>query len=317
MAVNCFFAVSGFLITQSWLQAPRFGDFFRKRVLRIYPGWVAALLFRVLVVAPVLRPGHGLQLGNPATFGFLSQLVLHAPGQLKLLPGIDGPVNGSTWTIPFELMCYAIVAALGVLGLFRKPFLVLAFMLVLLLGTTLGSAQALRQVLHPATVIPHVPYYRLAFLSYFLCGSLFFLFRDRVPHSPWLFAASVALVVLTLGHLPLAGLLFVLLPTAGFHALFYLAFLPLGPLHAWARHGDLSYGVYLFAHPLQKLLIAGQFRGYHLSPMTLFLAAWVLACLAAVLRWRLVERPFLRLKPRSSQPPMEQTGVPAVAAEGA
>jgi len=73
---------------------------------------------------------------------------------------------------------------------------------------------------------------------------------------------------------------------------------------------------HLYAYPLQRILILEQFRGYHLTPMTLFLAAWVLACGAAALSWRLVERPALRLKPRSSLPPAERTGVPAVAAQG-
>ena len=317
LAVVCFFAISGFLITQSWQRAPRRGDFFQKRALRIYPGWVVALLFCVFIFGPILRPDHSLQLGNPMTFSFLSQLVLHDPGQLKLLPGIDGPVNGSTWTIPFELMCYIMVGALGLAGLFRRPTLLLVLALMLVLGMSFWPVSALRQVFHPAGGSPHQPYYRIEYAACFLSGALFFLFRDRIPHSPWLLAAAALLVGLTLGDLPLAGLFFVVLPTAGFYALFYLAFLPLGPFYAWAKHGDFSYGVYLYAYPLQRLLIAGQTHHYRLSHATLFLFAWVLACLAAVLSWRLVERPALRLKPRPASPPMEQTGVPAVAAEGA
>ena len=134
LAVDCFFAISGFLITQSWLRTPQMRDYFKKRALRIYPGWTVALVFCVLVVGPILRPDHTLQLGSPATFGFLSQLVLHDAGQLKILPGIPGAINGSTWTIPFELMCYVMVAVLGFLGLFRKPLLLLAFTLALVLS---------------------------------------------------------------------------------------------------------------------------------------------------------------------------------------
>ena len=155
------------------------------------------------------------------------------------------------------------------------------------------------------------------FVVFFLVGMLFFLFRDRIPHSPRLLAASVVLVGLTLGRLPLSGLLFVILPTFGFYILFYLAFLPAGKLYDWAKHGDLSYGIYLYAYPLQRILIAEQSHGCHLTPLTLFLLAWVLACGAAALSWRFVERPFLRLKPRSPLPPMEEVGVPAVPATGA
>ena len=320
VAVDCFFAISGFLITQSWVRTDGTADYLKKRILRVYPGWTVALLFCVLVVAPVLRPGHGLALHDKDTYSFLSQLLLHNTGVLKILPGIGLP-NGSTWTIPFEIMCYLLVAALGLLGWLRRPLAVAALGVLLLTALNLPALRLLPMNWPPFGSHP-LPYIGWMwplpqFVTYFLSGMLFFLFRDRVPHSPWLFAASVALVTLTLGRLPLAGLLFVALPTAGFYALFYLAFLPLGPLHAWAKHGDLSYGVYLYAYPIQRLLVAGQGHGYLLSPAALFLLAWALACLAAVVSWRLVERPALRLKPRAARPPMEQTGVPAVAAEGA
>ena len=316
LAVAGFFAISGFLITQSWQRAPRLGDFSKKRALRIYPGWVVALLFCVLV-APVLRLPHSLALGDPATYRFFDQLLLHNSGVVKVLPGAGLP-DGSTWTIPFEILCYGLVAALGLLGLFRRRVPVLALTVALLVFINWPS-RTLLPTFGPTVPDFHLPYLGWLrclplFITYFLSGALFFLFRDRIPHSPWLLAAAALLVGLTLGDLPLAGLFFVVLPTAGFYALFYLAFLPLGGLHAWARRGDFSYGIYLYAYPIQRLLILEQFRGYHLSPLILFLAAWVLACLAAVLSWRLIERPALRLKPRSASPPMEQIGV---AAEGA
>ena len=71
-------------------------------------------------------------------------------------------------------------------------------------------------------------------------------------------------------HAPLAHLFFVIIPTFGFYILFYLAFLPIGRLHDFAKHGDLSYGIYLYAYPIQRLLIAGQVRGYRLTHLTLF-----------------------------------------------
>ena len=314
LSVACFFAISGFLITESWLRAPRLRDYVKKRALRIYPGWIVALLFGLLVIAPLLRPDHGLALGRPA-LRFLDQLWLHRLGGDQGLPGV-GSINESTWTIPFEILCYFLVAAFGLLGLFRRPAVVLLLTFALLVCVQ-WPPQTILMAYGPTFPRLHVPYLGdlkyLPLLSvYFLSGVLFFLYRERVPHSPWLFGASLALVALALGHLPLAPLLFAVFPTFGLYALFYLAFLPLGRLHAWAKRGDLSYGVYLYAFPLQRLLISEQFRGYHLSPLTLFVSAWVLSCGAAALSWRFVERPALRHKPKAPGPPAEDAGVPAV-----
>lgn len=319
LAVAGFFAISGFLITQSWLRSRTVTDYLKKRVLRIYPGWLAALLFGVFVLAPILRFHHRLNLGSAATYRSFEQLLFHHFGSGQNLPDL-GTINGSTWTIPFEIMCYVLVVALGLLNMFHKRVLVLLLSAALLVCINLPT-QTLYKTFGPTILHLHVPYLGdlkclPLFVVYFLFGTLYFLFRDSIPQSPWLLTASVVLVGLTLGHLPLAPLLFVILPTFGFYILFYLAFLPVGNLHNFARHGDLSYGVYLYAWPMQRLLIAEQFRGYHLSPLTLFLAAWVLACGAAALSWRFVEQPFLKLKPRSPLPPTENVGVPAVAAGG-
>ena len=51
LAVNGFFAISGFLITGSWIASRSAGDFLRKRVLRIYPGYLVAYGVSMLIAA--------------------------------------------------------------------------------------------------------------------------------------------------------------------------------------------------------------------------------------------------------------------------
>lgn len=53
VAVPFFFVISGFLVTRSWLLDPRPLGFLQRRVLRIYPGFLAASLFCALVVGPL------------------------------------------------------------------------------------------------------------------------------------------------------------------------------------------------------------------------------------------------------------------------
>jgi peptidoglycan/LPS O-acetylase OafA/YrhL len=53
LSVHCFFIISGFLIAASWDQRKDVGQFLKKRVLRIYPGFIVANAVGVFLVAPM------------------------------------------------------------------------------------------------------------------------------------------------------------------------------------------------------------------------------------------------------------------------
>jgi peptidoglycan/LPS O-acetylase OafA/YrhL len=55
LAVDGFFILSGFLIARSWQSSRGLGDYLRRRVFRIYPGFLVAILFSGLIAAPSLE----------------------------------------------------------------------------------------------------------------------------------------------------------------------------------------------------------------------------------------------------------------------
>ncbi len=120
LGVGIFFAISGYLITQSWCTTPNLRQFIVKRILRIYPALIVCWVFIVVVIGPLattLEPSvywSQFYAGLPRFAGNVLLLMN------EKLPGvfthnfIRSNVNGSIWIIKYEVLCYALVAA-GVL----------------------------------------------------------------------------------------------------------------------------------------------------------------------------------------------------------
>jgi peptidoglycan/LPS O-acetylase OafA/YrhL len=61
--------------------------------------------------------------------------------------------------------------------------------------------------------------------------------------------------------------------------------------------GDFSYGLYIFAFPIQQALIA-KFSGFRNHPYSLFIVAECIALCLGWVSWRMIEKPALALKNR-------------------
>lgn len=289
VAVDGFFVISGFLIAQSWIRGRGLTDFVKKRFLRIYPGFAIALLFCILVVGPLAGVNLATYFRNQATFRFfwspllLWNVLIGLPGAFLHNP-FPAAVNGSLWTIPYELKCYAMVAMLGLLGMYRRREAVLALFLIAFSFYNLEPYLHLRHF-HALLDREYLP--RL--ITFYLAGVVAFLYQDELPHSRWLLAVSLLALAMSLR----AGLSLTL-PIFGSYLLLYTAFSKSLRLENFGRRGDISYGVYLYAFPVQQLLV--QRWQHSLNPLTLFLLALPCTCLLATFSWRCVEQPFLKKK---------------------
>jgi len=77
------------------------------------------------------------------------------------------------------------------------------------------------------------------------------------------------------------------------YILFYLAYVPSGVVRKYNRLGDYSYGIYIYAFPVQQS-IAALFPGISILQMILISA--IVTTLLAILSWHLLERRSLKLK---------------------
>jgi peptidoglycan/LPS O-acetylase OafA/YrhL len=289
LAVNAFFVISGYLVALSWLHTPHVRVFLTKRVLRIYPGFIVASIFSLLIVAPLAGANLATMI-QPIEIGkALARLVALSPPKASMaFHGEPVPVlNNPLWTIRYEFICYLLVPLLLLKGgrVGRRGMLVL-YLAVLGLFAAQGDYRGGMQL--PLLGAPG-QYPR--FLTYFLGGVAFALNRDLIPFRTWLFILCAALTIVTgwFGGFRIA------FATAGIYIIFFLAYVRGMPLRKLWEATDLSYGTYLYGWPVQMMVIV-QLRDT-LGPWPIFAIALPITLGFAALSWFLVEQPFLKKKP--------------------
>jgi peptidoglycan/LPS O-acetylase OafA/YrhL len=226
-----------------------------------------------------------------------------------LLPGVflsnpfAGQVNGSLWTVPFEIGCYGIMTALIASGAIKSRPKIIA----LFAAFTAFYCLALSYGPDLSRYDSPVAHYLVNFAGergrglyfYFFGGTLLYIFRERIPYSPFLFALSTVLSLLhgllpdSMGG-PHISILF-MFPVS--YATAYIGLQPIRRLPLYSR-GDYSYGLYLYAYPLQQMLVALHPSRFSIAFHSL--CSIVLATIVAIVSWHCVEQPTLRLRRKFS-----------------
>jgi len=319
LAVDGFFVLSGFLVAAS---ARRMGPvrFAWHRFLRIFPGLWICLLVIALVLAPVVSaltrgtrdtaagllfaPDGSLSFawhnwaGAPHQWG-VGDLLLETPyGRL-----VHGSVfNGSLWSLAYELLCYAGLIGLMALGVIRRapwtvPVLALLAYLVIVVDFVrdLPSAGLLttpqpRGGLGPLPVLGYVDKQLAIYLGFlFLLGASAQLYQHRVPMHPLLALTAGGIFA---GSLFAGGFYVVGYPAYAYLLLYTACNLPL--LNKVGREHDYSYGMYIYAFPVQQLVALFGGARWGVVPYIALSATAVMLFAAA--SWHLVEKPALSLR---------------------
>lgn len=298
LAVNCFFVMSGFLICKSVTERKSTAQFYIARILRIYPALVIGVLITIFVIGPLQTTGTLSEyFQDKQTYNFLVKNCLLIFGIEYHLPsvftgvGVGAIVNAPLWTLVFEVYLYLFSGLLGALLLRKKhgnPKLFCWFVIVL-------SLFALIFHVYNITVQSfdsHLFRNSIRFAAFFGIGASFYVMRHSVKLSPWilifLLFALVASIKLPVFH---AAIMYPILA----YTLLYAAYIPKGQLLKFNQVGDYSYGIYIFAYPIQQ-----SFANYFpdISTLILFLASLATTLLLAMLSWHFVESKALQFKTR-------------------
>ena len=299
LGLYIFFGISGYLVFGSLRRNPGGSRFFNRRLRRIVPGWVVNVLFCFFLGAALTDLSLISYLVNSQTRNYLMlNLSIMIPPTQFVLPGLFShsrwPIaNGSIWTVKYEILCYVVlfglqtlvhkfkinerwfytIAAALCIGLyivytsvFERPdgeqffgyynwFNLLRFLMAFMAGVLYAVCEPISDVSRLVCVMV-------------LCGLLVFPFSDH-----FLRAGMILLLVVSSIELGRSRVLF---------------------WASYSRLGDLSYGFYLYAYPIQNYFTSSLMKGSSLSSLIVvsFFATIIISCAS----WQFVERPFLRLK---------------------
>lgn len=287
IGVHIFFFISGLLVTRSFFNHQnRVFSFIKARLLRILPAYVVCILVIALLAGPFLTNIGFNEYFKSAELREFLKFNLTFTG-LSTLPGVfvgnpfGRAVNGSLWTIPYELQLYGWVLLLGLLTVLkRKGIFSILFAYVLLAYCGSGYSN----------MFLNMEVARLWIL--FFLGVAAAVYADKIILSPLALLALFVTLALTWKA---GNPWFDVIGSALFgYAILVFAFVRYIRFIDVGRVGDYSYGVYLYAFPVQQSLI--YFFKHTINAWELVLYTAVITLVLAAASWHAIEKPALRLK---------------------
>lgn len=291
MSVSIFFILSGFLISRSFDRSDSLMRWLCARVLRLFPALIVVLLLTIFVMGPIVTQlPLADYFSNPATYMYfirnlsLAFLQYDLPAVFETNP-YGTPVNGSLWTLFYEVACYAGVFFIGICGLFKKPILFLAAFFLYCMAYYYSLYLSETNTIHPRII----SLFKLSFP--FILGSLVYVWRDYVPLHFFYFIILGIFVWVLKDTLFFTELFIIWI---GYLTLWF-GYMPRGYLLTYNKFGDFSYGIYVYAFPMQQLTVYLFGDQYWLWNVMI---SFPITFLLAYFSWHIIEKRALeQIKP--------------------
>lgn len=297
LAVDGFFLISGYLIYQSYENSKNLASYLMKRVLRIFPGFIVASFLSIIFVVTLADGLHLL-----LKLDLYEWVKISLKSLILSTPYVDGLVlntsrqiiNGSLWTIRYEFLCYLLIPMIAFLIIDKRKIfpITLLFMSIYIYMIIYNIDYIVRN----AAFFSLLQFFRMT--TAFLVGICFYKYRQAIIWSRnYIIFSCLALIFmrLTSNRFFELGLI-----VFGGYLMFNFAFnFKNKMLQKIGSKTDISYGVYLYAWPIQIVII------HHfnlISPWLLNVITIVLASVAGYISWVKVEKPFMNLKKRFASP---------------
>ena len=288
LGLDGFFIISGFFIYQSLQRSSGLLNYFKKRVLRLFPALFIVLMLTI-ILAPFVYHGTIPFFENP-------QVLWYVPNNLSLYnfqPVINGvfdnnpyhSINGSLWTIRYEFSLYV---ALSLLYFFRNSKALKRLLLSLCLATLLIIYNFFLSKFAGSSVFGMLGYEILDLGTFFVGGSLLAAFEFEKVNKKWVLAVIILLAMVSIHFNFYSNVKHIVLPMI----ILMVGFMPLPFFSTFGKIGDMSYGIYIYSFPIQQTLV------YFFKWNVYQLMFWslLLSILFGYLSWHLIEKRALRYK---------------------
>lgn len=293
IAVDIFFVTSGFLIAGSYIARNNVIAFAWARILRIYPALIMAVLFCVFIVGLYFTTLSTWEyLLNTQTYKFILKNSVLFFGIEYNLPGVfnDIPwknaVNGSLWTLPYEVKMYVILAfVLFIIAYLGKRISSVTFKNTLFVIATISIFS---HIINHFLQFTAINFLKLFYM--FFVGATFYVWKDRIILSSKFFLIMFSVLIISTLHKEAYFVVYtIILP----YLIFYIAYVPSGQIRKFNKFGDYSYGIYIYAFPVQQSLVA---LIPDISVGAMIVYAFVITLILSMFSWHFLEKHFLKMK---------------------
>lgn len=282
-----FFALSGFLVAGSLKRKPQIAAFVTMRAVRLLPALTVEVLLSALVIGPLMTELPWAEYFSGKSF---FTYFLNIAGYVHYhLPGVflDNPyariVNISLWTVPLELECYLLLILLWWTGILNHRWWVLSILVVGVLASTAVEFFSFNEIHATGRPLPR------ALIAAFFSGICLNLFAEKIRLDiRWALLAVVGMVLATLQY----QTAYIAAVFAAFLVVYFGMMHP--PKTGFLFRGDYSYGLYLFAFPIQQTYtqLFPDYRVWYLNAAFTLVAGFAHAAFS----WWLIEKPVLSRK---------------------
>lgn len=283
-AVKVFFFISGLVVTNSLLTNNNINHFIKSRIFRIMPGLIFFCFTSAFIILPFFYDGSIIDYyRNSGLYNYIvhnSLLITEyrISGVFGNADNHTSVINGSIWTIPYEMLAYFILLSAYSVNLLNKKYLASIAFVIVIISCLFQQDGFL--------VFNEGPMER-SMLSYcFSCGVIFCVYKDQIKVK---FTHAIALLVIyiLLSKTHVAPFIFYL---TFFYCLIYICsrklILKLKPKH------DISYGIYIWGWPVQQMVSK-------LEPSLGIYSNSIISILIAMafglISWLLIERRFINI----------------------